>query len=269
MQNRLYKTDALILRRRDLGEADRLLTIATPAGKRTIIARGVRKTTSRLAGHIELFTFTHMMLAKARNLDVVTQSVVLNRFQRLHTDLVLLSCAYYVSELYDCFTDEDQQPDQLFAVLLQTLLSLEKARQPDLVQHACALHMLQEAGYLPHLWHCVICQDELTEAANRFSPALGGVLCPHHGQADPQALPMSLNTFKVLRHLVRQPFDSVERLSVSETLEYEVGFVLRAYLRCVLERDFKTVPFLESLHHTRNESMRTEVAQEHGQGVAT
>ena len=52
MRERVYRTDALIIRRSDFGEADRLLVLATPGGKRRVVAKGVRKTTSKLGGHI-------------------------------------------------------------------------------------------------------------------------------------------------------------------------------------------------------------------------
>src|ERR671917_366457 len=75
MRSRVYPTEAIVLRRSDFSEADRLLTLYTPRyGKRRVIAKGVRKTTSRLAGHIELFTRVQLLLAEGRNLDIVTQA---------------------------------------------------------------------------------------------------------------------------------------------------------------------------------------------------
>ena len=64
----LYKSEAVIIKRSDLGEADKILTILTPHfGKLRVVAKGVRKVTSRLAGHVELFTRSQMLLAKARS----------------------------------------------------------------------------------------------------------------------------------------------------------------------------------------------------------
>ena len=65
MTERLYRTDAIILRRSDFGEADRLLTVFTPErGKLRLLAKGVRKTTSRKAGHVELFMLTDILVAQ-------------------------------------------------------------------------------------------------------------------------------------------------------------------------------------------------------------
>lgn len=109
MRDRVYRTEALIVRRSDFAEADRLLLIATPQGKRRVVAKGVRKTMSRLAGHVELFTHVHLLLAVGRNLDIVTQSEIHERFPTLHTDLTRLSCAYYVAEVYDQLTEEAEE----------------------------------------------------------------------------------------------------------------------------------------------------------------
>lgn len=247
MQQRTYRTDALILRRSDLGEADRLLLLSTPRGKKRVIAKGVRKTTSRLAGHVELFAHTTMMLATGRNLDIVTQSHVLHSFTTLRTDLPRLSRAYYVAELYDTFIQEEDESRSLFSLLTQTFTYLDTCSKSDLIVRAYELRLLQETGYRPQLYHCTICQNLLTEQANRFSPTLGGVVCPDHTQNDYVSLPMSLGAFKVLRYLQRKPFNVVQELTISADVSTEVELLLRSYLQNILERNLKTVAFIESL----------------------
>lgn len=249
MRERVYRTEALILRRHDFGEADRLLTLASPAGKRRVVAKGARKTSSRLAGHIELFTHSTMLLAIGRNLDIVTQSQVLHGFNALRADLSRLSQAYYVAELYDKFTQEEEENLQLFRLLVQTFTSLDSTVNPDLILRAFELRLLHNMGYRPHLHRCAVCHEVLTEQADRFSPALGGVLCPRDAPADRMAIPMSLNAFKLLRYLQSQPFDAVERMQLSVTVRGEIEQMLRAYLRRLLERELKSVAFLDSIRH--------------------
>lgn len=247
MNHRIYKTESLILRRSDMGEADRLLLLATPLGKKRVIAKGVRKTTSRIAGHIELFVHTTMMLAAGRNLDVVTQSQVLQYFNTIRTDLSRLSCAYYAAELYDACTQEEDGQQQLFTLLIHTFKALDETQQPEIVLRGFELRLLEEIGYRPHLHHCVVCEAMLTEEADRFSPTLGGVVCPNHRQVDTQAIPMSLNTFKLLRYLQQQPYETIERLRISSSTRTEIESVIRSYLHHILERKFKTVAFMEYL----------------------
>ncbi len=249
MRERVYRTEALILRRQDFGEADRLLLLASPAGKRRVIAKGTRKTSSRLAGHIELFTYANMLLAIGRNLDIVTQSQVLQRFPVLRNDLSRLSLAYYAAELYDKFIQEEEENRALFRLLVQTFTALDMTINPDLLLRAYELRLLHNAGYRPHLHRCVVCQEILTEQADHFSPALGGVLCARDVAADRTALPMSLNAFKLLRYLQSQPLAAVERMHLSAAVRTEVEQMLRAYLRRLLERELKSVAFLDYVRH--------------------
>jgi DNA repair protein RecO (recombination protein O) len=251
MRERIYRTEAVIIRRGDFGEADRVLTLITPAGKRRVVAKGARKTTSRLAGHIELFTHTALLLAVGRNLDIVTQSSILHSFERLRGDLRRIGAAYYAAELIDRLIEEDDENRAAFDLLVATLQTLDTTRNLDLALRFYELRLLGFLGYRPQLYHCAICQEVLTEEANRFSSEAGGALCPRCAPSDRMAVPMSLSAFKLLRFLQAQPLDAIERLSLSPTTRDEVEKLLRAYIRRILERDLKSIAFLEEISNAR------------------
>lgn len=246
MRERVYRTEALILRRSDFGEADRLLLLATPGGKRRVVAKGVRKTTSKLAGHLELFTHANLLLAVGRNLDLVTQSETLNGHGTLRTSLPRLSCAYYAAELYDRFTEEDDESQQIFELLVAILGALDQSAHPDLVLRAYELRLLHLAGYRPHLHYCAVCGVRLSPEAEYFSPSLGGMLCPDDRHADRVALPLGGATFRLLRYLQTQPLTVVETLHLSAHVRDEATQVLRAYLCQLLERELKSVALLDA-----------------------
>jgi DNA repair protein RecO (recombination protein O) len=244
----------VIIRRSDFGEADRLLTLLTPQGKRRVVAKGARKTTSRLAGHIELFTHASLLLAVGRNLDIVTQSLILHGFDTLRGDLQRIGAAYYAAELIDRLTEEEDENRLAFDLLIATLGALDSTRSPDLVLRYYELHLLGYLGYRPHLYHCAVCQEALTESANRFSSIAGGVLCPRCAAGDRTTMPISLNAFKLLRFLQAQPIDAIDRLNISPSVREEAEQLLRAYIRRILERDLKSVAFLEEVNQLGVES---------------
>lgn len=130
---RIYDTEGLVLRRTDFSEADRILTIFTPAhGKVRAIAKGVRRTTSRLAGHLELFTRTQLLLATGRDLDIVTQAEARERLDALSRDVARASAAWYATELVDRFlADADPHP-RLYALYVATLRRLAADAQAEL-----------------------------------------------------------------------------------------------------------------------------------------
>ena len=72
---RSYRTEAIVIRRRDFAESDRLLTLySREYGKISAIAKGARKPQSRKTGHVELFMRTKFLIAKAKDLDIATQA---------------------------------------------------------------------------------------------------------------------------------------------------------------------------------------------------
>jgi DNA repair protein RecO (recombination protein O) len=253
MRDRVYRTEAVIIRRADFGEADRLLTLITPAGKRRVVAKGARKTTSRLAGHIELFTHATLLLAVGRNLDIVTQSVILHSYDDLRGDLKRIGAAYYAAELIDRLIEEEDENRPAFALLVATLGALDISRNVDLVLRYYELHLLGFLGYRPQLYHCASCQEALTEDANRFSAVAGGALCPRCAPADRTAVPMSLSAFKLLRFLQAQPLEAIDRLNISDATRAEAEKLMRSYIRRILERDLKSVAFLEEISSPRQE----------------
>jgi DNA repair protein RecO (recombination protein O) len=247
MRSHVYRTEAIILRRSDFAEADRLLTLYTPRfGKRRVIAKGVRKTTSRLAGHIELFTRVQLLLAEGRNLDIVTQAQIVAPYRALREDLERISFAYYVAELLDKLTTDEEGQSPAYPLLAETLDGLDAAPAPELAVRRFELRLLALLGYRPYLFQCASCQEELTEAADRWTAA-GGMLCPRCAADDPGAVPISLSAFKALRFMQREPLDAVLGLRLSGDLMREIEGLLRMAIRPILERDLKSVQFVNAV----------------------
>ena len=121
-----YSTTAIVLKRTDVGEADRILTLFTPhKGKVHVIAKGVRRFTSKRAGHLELLSHSLLQMALGRNLDLVTQAEVRENFLHLRSELWHMTCGFYLAELVDRFIEEHTQHLDVYNLLLETLRSLE------------------------------------------------------------------------------------------------------------------------------------------------
>src|SRR4030043_523708 len=131
---RTYQTEAIIIKRIKLGEADRILTLYTPElGKLKAVAKGTRRPKSKLGGHVELLTHSSLLLARGRNLDIVTQAQTADSFLALKEDLRRMSCGLYISELVDAFTEEDLESSSIFTLLLETMQRLTQAKDNNTV----------------------------------------------------------------------------------------------------------------------------------------
>lgn len=248
-QERLYRTDSIILRRADFGEADRLLTVYTQErGKLRLLAKGVRKTTSRKAGHVELFMLTNMLLARGRTWDIISQAEIVEPYRGLREDLDKTGNAYYLAELTDRFTEEHDPNPPLFELLALTLARLEHLDDPFTLLRYFEMHLLSLTGFQPQLHFCVVCQEALEPVDNNYFHLVdGGALCPSHGQSRPNADVLPLAILKVLRFLQSEPWEKVVNLQLTPATRQQVESLLLEYLTFLLERKLKSVDFLKKL----------------------
>lgn len=246
--DRVYRTEGIVLRRQDLGEADRILTLYTPSyGKIRVVAKGVRKPTSRKTGHVELFVRADMLIAHGRSLDILTQAQMLDAFTPLRSDLVHATYAAHFVELLDAFTEEADASPSLYSLLSNGLTWLTRSSDLRRTARYYELRLLELAGYRPELFHCVSCGRPTEPRSQFFSPAEGGVICPSCGQTRPHARTLSLKALKVLRHLQTQPFEVVEQVALSSATHKECERLLHEALTYHLERRLKSAAFLERL----------------------
>jgi len=245
---RTYQTEAIIIKKTRLAEADRILTLYTPdLGKIQAVAKGVRRPRSKLAGHLELLTHSQVSLARGRNLDTITGSQTISSFLPLKSDLHLSACALYATELVNQFAPDSMENRPLFQLLLETLQQLCQASDYELLLRYFELHLLHEAGFRPQLQQCVACRQPLRPVINSFSPAAGGILCPNCRYREPLTYALSADALKLLRLLQDGDWSIVSRLKLSAQLSAELARILRLYLRYLLEREIKSAAWLDLL----------------------
>jgi len=251
LHERLYRTEAIVLRRSEVGEADYILTVFTPhLGKIRVVARGVRKPTSHMGGHVELFSRSKMMVATARNLDIVTQCETLDGHRALGENLERIAHAFYIVELADRLTPEHLENYAVYQLLAATLHTLDAVAVPDLLQHWYEVQLLGLLGYRPELVQCVVCRNTLEPVLNGWSPAQGGVLCPACKRVG-VARDLSVTAFKLLRLMQRSPWAEVARLwekvpgAEHDAVLAELDGAMSPYVTYVLEREPRSARFLK------------------------
>lgn len=256
LKERLYRVQAIVLRRRDWGEADRLLTLYTrERGKLQAVAKGARKPASRKTGHVELFSRVQLLIARGRSLDIVTQAEMVEPYQAIRESLERSSLAHYMAELLDRFSGEGEAEPDMFELLAGGLSWLCQASDEAHLRLAARyyeLHLLELAGFRPELESCPVCGQTLEPVDCFFSPADGGVLCPRCGEGKREALALSLAAFKVLRYGQRRDWSIFSRLQLQPALQAELERVMHHYLTFILERQLKSVDFI---HRLRREQL--------------
>jgi len=254
-------------------------------GKQEWIAKGIRKTTSRKAGHLELFTHTNLLVAKARTWDIVTEAATVENFRYLRTNLEIIAQASYLCELVSCFSEQDDDNQPLWDLFLLALRVLDEQANlfdnpsasqpmveqdsaddtapqpatttppaPELILYNSALlmrwfelHLLATTGFQPQLFRCIGCNEPIVPGPNFLSLENGGIVCPRcaEGQSDMEAI--DSDVLKILRHLQRSSWPEVQNLRVRPFILLAAETILHRYLLTVLERQLKSIQFLRKL----------------------
>jgi DNA repair protein RecO (recombination protein O) len=248
---RLYKTEGIVLRSMDLGEADRVLTVLTPRlGKLRVIAKGIRRPRSRLGGGLEPFSDVHLVLAIGRTFDVVTQVALEDPHLGLRNDLHSTAAAWYLVELADRFCEGSADSHDAFVLLAQGLAALDATPgevSREVIARWFELHLLDAMGFRPELTRCLECGADIGPEGNSFSPVAGGVLGPECAHTALAARPIAPESLKVMRHLQRSTLPDVLRLRLPATTGREVERTLHATVSAVLERELRSRDFLEEV----------------------
>ena len=249
MGSRTYRAEAIVLKTLDLGEADRILTLLTRHfGKVRVMAKGIRRPTSRLSGHAEPLAHATFQLARGRELDVLTGAESRSTYRALREDLTLIAAGWYLAELADRFTVDHAPAAPAFDLLETALSHLDAGHPPALVCRWWDLHLLDRSGFRPQLGSCSRCSGELRETAHGWSPHDGGVVCSSCIDRSTVGMPaLSVRALKSLRYLLVSDFAAAALLRVDAALERDLERHLRTFLQYVLDRDIASSRLMDEL----------------------
>lgn len=247
----LYRAEVVVLRYMSLGEADRLLVLySKDFGKFRASARGTRKTTSRMAGHLEPLTHSSLLLARGSSLDIISQAQTLKSFSQMRTDLGRISSSLYIAEIVDLFTEDDEPNALLFQLLLDTLDMLSSVDKSilHLIIHRFEMQLLGLMGYRPQFDACAVNGESLPQNVPlSFSVVWGGLLCENCSGRDGTARKISSRGVMILKILQRGNMEAVEEIEMTKEARTALSGLLRWYIQTILEREVQSGAFLDSL----------------------
>lgn len=245
----MYRTTAIVLDRFELGEADRVLTLLTPQeGKLKAIAKGVRKPTSRIGGSVEPFAELQLQLVRGRTFDVITQATVIQAWLGLRDRLESAATAWYLGELAERAVEERAGAYPVYALLRRAFQLLNDGMSPSRVARWYEFGLADALGMRPEVDRCVECDRPLEESDEfRWVPALGGVLCHRHPGPPTEVSRLSLGALKLLKAYRRLDIEAIAGLRVAPAVEVEAEGALRRFVRQMLERDARSLAFLDEV----------------------
>lgn len=123
---RTYKSEGIVLKRSNFGEADKIVTLYSKHyGKVTVLAKGMRRMTSRKRGNLEVFNQVIFFVAKGKGVDIVTETETLESFSSWKKDLQKVAVAYQLCEMVDKLTAEGSEQEEVYTLLSKYLKNLD------------------------------------------------------------------------------------------------------------------------------------------------
>lgn len=207
-----FTTEAIVIKHSNFGEADRIITVLTPyRGKLNLIAKGVRRITSRRAGNIEPLNRVKIHIFQGTGMPILTEAESLEVFPKLKSDLTLSTYGSYVLELIDRLVPHEQPNKQIYQLLIDALGELDKNPRQIFIR-AFEVKLLASSGF----W------------------SVGQV------QAD--------NEIKeILIKIQNQSWDEIEKYSINKPQAEELEKILIHYIEKILESHLKSLQVINKI----------------------
>lgn len=250
----LYKVKAIVLGRRDIGEADKLITLySEERGKIKAIAKGIRKTKSKFGSSLEPFTLSDLLIYSKNDstggenpLDIISDAQIQSSFRNLREGLAGFAYGNFLVELVDRMTGEREQDGYRIFRLLKEFLGLAGCiRNAKVLIYGFTLRLFNVLGYHPQIDECAICGSK--SKGYYFSVNDGGVLCNDCKKRETGVLPISTSSLQYFRQLMRMESRHLDSLKISVCCGRELENIVQDYLDFYLERDMKSLVFFRQI----------------------
>ena len=246
----LYKTEGIILKSIEFEEADKIVTVYTKKfGKITAIAKGVRKTKSKFGSSLEILTHSIFLFYKGRNIDIVSQTEILESFFLASKEVIKFAFAANCVEVVNKLTEEREINIDLFNLLKEVLHYLRESNDPKLLTLSFKWQTISTLGYRPALNQCYRCNKNIEDQKEmHFNIGEGGFVCNNCIAEDKEErIKVSLYFLKLLRKILITPLSTISNATIPVKRIEELEKITNIYVSYHSEKSFKTDRFLKSL----------------------
>ncbi len=244
-----YLTNAINIKSYNLSEADKIvLMYSREKGLLRGVAKGSKKTKSKLGGRMDMLVANKLMLFKGRNLDTICQAEALNTFNNLRNDMDKMLYAIYMSEIVTNFgSEDDPNSEEIYDVFYKALNSIANSNsiiEILLVTIRFQLKMMKICGYELQLKNCVSCGCSIEDKELVLSLENGGIYCVECASFGGVKFPQKLCEF--LATMTETDFDNktIYDEKMTEKIARYCFSLLKTYVSSHSLKNFKTEKML-------------------------
>ncbi len=242
-----FSTDALVIREKNFGESDRLVTLMTRnEGIIRAFAAGAKSIKSRRGSATGLLSYSNFNIDKKGDTYRIVEASPIKVFFGAGNDIVSLSLSQYFCELSLLLYPEDSASDEFLRLVLNSLNFIgEGRRDPDLIKAITELRIASLSGYTPDLVACGECgkfEDELMY----FSPLDGSLKCSDCGNSN-GCLLLDKTLLSAMRHIVYSDFSKLYSFEIPKESAERLSKITEKYILLQTEHRFQTLEFYNSI----------------------
>ena len=261
----LYKVKAIVLGGKDIGEADKIITLySEERGKIRAVAKGVRKIKSKFGSSLETFTLSSLLVyskndpfrqvrlhrsSGKNSLDIISDTQIQDSFRNLRGNLAGFAYGNFLVELVNRMTGEGEIGGHRTFCLLRDFLSLGVGQKNIRVLiYAFTFRLFNILGYYPQVEKCVECNRTVKRGSGfKFSVNRGGVLCNNCKNGETGTLPVSASSVQYFKQLLKMESRYLKNLRVPLNCGKELENIVQGYLDFYLERNMESLVFLKNV----------------------
>ncbi len=234
----IYKTEAIVLNTQNFRQTSLIANFYTrDFGKLSGLLKGIREDSTKFNSNLDIFSLNEIIFYKKikSTLHLVSQCDLKRDFRLIKTDLEKIKKAFYLLELINTLTVQEDKNERIFDLAISCLEQLENSFQLDKILIIFKIKLLDFCGFKPHLDSCVSCNNKIIAQA-RFSLKFGGLLCERCLSKDIKSRAVFRGSVASILYIEKNDFDNVLRLGMNQEIKKELNQVLDAFLEFHLPR---------------------------------
>jgi DNA repair protein RecO (recombination protein O) len=246
----MIKTEGIVLGEMKFKDSSKIITLYTKKlGKIPVLAQGVYRPKSQLLAATQSFSLSEFCLKKGKNFYYIIQADLIDSFYSIRENIERLAYGFYLLELVEKATPDEEENQKLFLLLEKGLLSLANMDK-DFVRFIAAyeLKFISFIGYRPYLDNCVVCNSDIGNDNIKFSIVLGGVLCSNCLSSDFSSKPINHEIIDCLNILMYTALDELYKVNILKEVLNRLHKLLVEYILFNIEvQEFKSLNLIKDL----------------------
>ncbi len=214
-----YRSRAFTLKKSNQAEANQLLTVYTKEfGRIEVLARAIRKTSSKLRSGVELFYLSEIEFIQGKAYKTLTDAILVDSFKNIRKDLAKTTIAFKISQLFNNLIKEEEKNDKIWQLLSRVFIKLNCRHQaphmPYLIYYYLFWNLFALIGYYPELYYCSYCKKKLLPGKFSLSVEQGGIICQNCFKKVKLKQEIDIKTIKLLRLILKGDWPVLNKVKI-------------------------------------------------------